>query len=277
MKGACRITCKRLLSGFLAFALTVVNMPLDLIDVMASSLKGFDVSIQWVNTTSADRIDWNASNGESKNITMQINYSNNSNAESSDIFNPGDIVIEVPGIGDANRNSNIKANAIINGSTDKTWDYTWDSENDIYTFRNIKEIDGYTNFAGMFQISWTMNSRDIINEYHKDIEAKLSIEDKYVKTNKITFDFSSDVDTYKLEAEPLRLTSGEGLADNADDYYWVRYNIVNYTQNKSRGTYDNYYSIELDSDEIMVLPSEGVIQPVEGNRYKFSYNTVVLM
>ena len=52
---------KGFLSGIMALVLAVCSVPLDSFPVQAASIRGFEVSLQWVGSSDADTLVWNSS------------------------------------------------------------------------------------------------------------------------------------------------------------------------------------------------------------------------
>lgn len=268
-----KIAYKRVLSGFLAILMIFNSIDLGVITSLAASVNGLEVSLQWVGSNSPNSISWSSSRNESKIITMQVDYRYNQGA-SSQGFPINSITIVVPGIGRANRGYTKQADAVIdNLGNDKVWAYTYNQSNDTYVFKNIKEIDKETSFAGSFQIAWNMNSRDTINGYNSNIQAEITANGSKVNTNTISFNFKSSEDTYMIKAEANSLEGPDGLGDNANSYYWVRYSVKEDIAEKAREATNKYYTITLPSGAILKEVGNGEFTNLGNNKYRFDYSS----
>ena len=262
---------KGFLSGIMALVLAVCSVPLDSFPVQAASIRGFEVSLQWVGSSDADTLVWNSSREEKKTITMQVNYRNNQGGILAG-FPAGAITIQVPGIGMAGRGRvQAAAGVVDNAGGEKTWNYTYDGATDTYTFRNVRAVDSETSFAGTFQIAWEFNSRDTVNGYRQKVRAVLSAEGQTMATNELAFAFTSQTDTHTLEAQANALEGPDGLGEQADSYYWVRYGVKETIGEKARGAGNKYYTVTLPEGAVMKLAGSGDFQSLGGNTYRFPY------
>lgn len=266
-----KIVYRRVLSGILAFILMFSSVDFGGITSLAATVNGLEVSLQWVGAKSDDSITWKSSKDESKIITMQVNYRYNQGA-SSQGFPIGSIIVDVPGIGRANRAFVKQADAVVdNLGNDKTWGYTYNASNDTYTFKNIKEIDNETSFAGSFQIAWDLNSRESVNGYNTSIKARVTANGSSIDTNTLKYSFSSTEDTHNIKAEANSLEGPDGLGENANDYYWVRYSVKEEIAEQARGAINKYYTITLPSGAILKEVGNGDFTSIGNNKYKFDY------
>ncbi len=262
---------RRALSGFLALILAFTSVPSGVFAAASASVNGFEVSLQWVGTSAADSLVWNSSREEKKTITMQVNYRNNQGGVLGG-FAAGGITIRVPGIGMANRTSVKMAQAAVdNMGGEKTWSYTYEAASDTYVFKNIRAVDSETSFAGSFQIAWEFNSRETTDGYRQKIRASLSAGGQTVTTNELLFQFRSQTDTCTIQAEANALEGPDGLGEQADSYYWVRYGVKETIAEKARGARDKYYTVTLPQGAVLKQTGSGSFESLGGNTYRFSY------
>ena len=261
---------KRFLAGILALTLAVVPVP-DTPAAFAANINGFEVWLQWASGSSADDLAWNSSREEKRTIFLQVNYRNNEGGNSKG-FPAGGIRIRVPGIGMANRNSVKKADGVAdNSGSEKIWDYSYEQASDTYVFTNRTAIDRETSFAGSFQIAWNLNSRDTVNGYAQKIRAVLEVEGESAETNELCFSFSSREDSYQLEAEANALEGPDGLGEDANSYYWVRFGVRETISEKARGAKNKYYVAELPEGAVLKQVGQGDVISLGDNRYRFAY------
>lgn len=261
---------RRLLAGLLVLALAAVPVP-EAKAASAADIDGFEVWIQWGNGSSADTLNWNSVREEEKTVLLQVNYRNNEGGSSKG-FPAGGIRIRVPGIGMAGRSSVKRADGIAdNSGGEKIWDYSYEAATDTYVFTNRHEIDRETSFSGSFQIAWNFNSRDTVNGYRQKIQAVLETEGKTARTNELLFAFTSEEDRHQLEAEANALEGPDGLGEDANSYYWVRYGVKETVSEKARGAKDKYYTVQLPDGAILKQVGQGEIRDLGDNKYRFSY------
>ncbi len=255
--------------------------------------------------TPLTEINWDASDGsylagETRTITVQINYSNTNTVKEYGIHN---LKISIPDFIATGSMLGMKKvlGANINGNTGYDWDGSIDNTNHVITFYNAIEIQEETNFEGSIRIVYSMTpgSEETTaelgeNECLHTLEQtfKASIYD-YISYNNQTFLAESNTISfnyrrlyihewtkyqYNLTKEAFPVDYYDRL-ENPQDYIWVNYqfttidkeysnriNIVLYTENGS------YYVIEDELPEGAVAYINGEKQtPYEGNKYRFNY------
>lgn len=262
---------KRFLSGVLAWILAFSQVPLEGFAGPYASVNGFEVSLQWAGTSDGDTLVWKSVREEKKTITMQVNYRNNQGGVLAG-FPAGGITIRVPGIGMANRTSVQVADAAVdNMGGEKTWTYTYEASTDTYVFRNTRAVDSETSFAGAFQIAWDLQSRETTHGYRQNIRATLEAGGQTVTTNELVFQFQSQTDSHTLEAQANALEGPDGLGEQADRYYWVRYAVKETIAQKARGTRDKYYTVTLPQGAVLWQAGSGDFESLGGSTYRFPY------
>ena len=267
-----RIICggRRLLAGLLAIALTAAPVP-EAEAAQFAEIDGFQVWIQWASGSSAEELNWNSVREEEKTVTLQVNYRSNEGGQSQG-FAAGSVRIQVPGIGMASRTSVQQAEGVAdNSGGEPLWDYVYDSSADTYTFTNRKEIDRETSFSGSFQIAWNFNSREVTHGYRQTVQAQLETGGRTEKTNAIGFSFTSSTDVHELEAEANALEGPDGLGENANSFYWVRYGVKETISEKARGAADKYYTVQLPEGAVLKRVGEGDATDLGGGLYRFPY------
>ena len=120
---------------------------------------------------------WNATNeDETRQLTMQINYACTTGKE----YQPGEIIIEIPGLArnnfseywrnlsQSNTNSYEKwlannvvvaADKVNSSNKQYDWSYVYDEENNMYTFTNNMVIVQNEHFEGTIQIVYNLLPR----------------------------------------------------------------------------------------------------------------------
>ena len=138
----------------------------------------YDSAINNGNTPLTE-INWDASDGsyklgESRVITVQINYKNTSTTTT---YNPGDVTFSIPNLAYYVKN-NLKINSItVDGNTPSVSGLTWTfldgktKPSDTvkqYTFTNAKTFNTEENFQGSLQITYSLQSPQDKLEFNLD-------------------------------------------------------------------------------------------------------------
>lgn len=218
------------------------------------SLSGFHISLNWNKNDNATQYIWNSSTSEKRVVRLNVGYSCHN---VQDGYEAGALQITVPGIGDANRNGVIEATDVAadkkeSEKKERDWSYTYDKSKDLYIFTNNKKIEAQSNFSGSFEILWILESRNTKNGYEKrNIQATLSDGHVFLKSNQVSFQYTSQKDTYTLSENIEKLSTPDGLGDNYQDYIWVNWVISNSLVSKARGTSHIYYKVNTPEGAVM--------------------------
>lgn len=133
---------------------------------------GWEINAMW-GTLSYDYT-WNTASDEYRMPKIITTYRiENASRE----YAPGSIQFEIPGIGGSTRAGMVKADSISADSSDSEWSYTWDSRNDIYTFRNKFTVAKGESTSGGFELLWDFQSRKQENGYSMAANPRFSIMD----------------------------------------------------------------------------------------------------
>ena len=191
---------------------------------------------------------WNAeSEEETKQLCMQINYACTTNKG----YQPGELEIMIPGISKSNfseywkslysNNINSYEKWLLNNviiAADKTndttkkydWSYSYDVDNNIYTFTNNKVIEENEHFEGTIQIVYNLEQKFRIKtdlEYKAKIKENIySVEEILAKeSNVCNFYYTSTKKEYTLKnnATVGKKIDFTKIEDILNDYYWVCY------------------------------------------------------
>lgn len=205
-------------------------------------------------------IDWDASDGgygdgESRTITVQINYKNTNAVRT---YQPGELELSIPNlIYNTTRkeesspfwNSSVIVGANDSSHTGYDWNFstasTPSNTQQTYNFTNAVEIEEKTNFEGSIQIVYTITpEQDLIHvgdsseckdqykeecshSYSLNLQAKLK---DIVETNTLNFSYTRTyihpwTRTTIFTKTASKITSFDGLPSNHNDYIWVIYNF----------------------------------------------------
>lgn len=216
---------------------------------------GFNLKLKWNGASQNPSLFESYSDcDESQLVRLKILYENK---EVSTGYEPGEIIISLPGLKNAVRSGNSYQPAAIaaDKASDSTkiydWSYSYSSTSDTFTFTNNSRISANSTFEGSFEIIWKFPSRQTINGFSKNIQAKLrtSKNDQTV-SNEILYSQVRERDEYTLiqEGESIAapISSAEGLLEllpeeaEETDYSWVKYNVY--------GT-DNYRARDVQGSE----------------------------
>ena len=211
--------------------------------VFSNDLNGWKVKSTWSDLS--DTYVWNAETNTSHQVKMIVTYRLNTSEKD---YAPNDIVFTVPGIGNANRASVLKATGVAGGEADTEWNYTYDKSTDTYTFKNKYEIRTGQSTSGGFEIVWSLNSRTTSNGYEQTKSVGFTDGDGSITLPPLTFRFTSkrDKEIVTLEKESL---NGEEYEKFNRDYVWYKF-YNNYTEiQNARGLYKSSYNVTLTLPE----------------------------
>ena len=225
-----------------------VNSPFDLLENNNIENGGFKLAIRWSGTTNKN-YSWNSTKKEERVIKLKVYYQNEVCEKA---YSANEIKIMVPGIGGLNRLGSIKAADIAADEYGvqehkRDWSYKYDSVTDMYTFYNNQDIEQNSTFNGSFELLWKFQSRDCLNNYEKTIDATLTDGEVTVKSQELTFNYTSLRDTFYINKTANSLISADGLnkyveeGKNVRDYAWVQYKFVYNTKDlNARGLQSRY-------------------------------------
>ena len=208
-----------------------------------NNLNGWKVKSSWSNLS--DPYEWNAENDSSRQPKMMITYRINT---SNRHYSAGDISFKVPGIGNSNRASIKPATSVAGGEDNSEWNYTYDVSNDIYTFKNRYEIQEGQSTNGGFELVWTLNARETVNEYSQSKSVVFSDGEGEITLPPLSFSFTSKRDTETVTLTRSTL-SGQEYEEYDKSKTW--YIISNdFTERMyARGLYKSRYFVTLDIPE----------------------------
>ena len=217
----------------------------------ATSDGGFNISIKWNGSDQDPSVLESFSDcNETQLVRLKVLYENK---EVTTGYQPGEIVITLPGIKDAVRSGRsyypaaVAADEASESTKNYDWSYTYSSTSDTFTFTNNSAIAANSTFEGSFEIIWSLPSRLTKNGFSKDLQAKLrTAKNDQTASNVITYSQTRQPDAYTLRQEVSAISSAEGLRGmlpentTEDDYTWVKYNVY--------GT-DTYYARDVQGNE----------------------------
>ncbi|MDO4282209.1 MAG: hypothetical protein Q4D02_01115, partial [Clostridia bacterium] len=207
---------------------------------------------------------WNAtSSNDTKQLVMQINYA----CTTGKVYQPGEIVIEIPGIAkddfseywrkigssySGSYEAWLQDNVVIaaDKDTDTTkqydWSYHYDKTNNIYIFTNNKIIEENEHFEGTVQIAYNLLPRLKIQtdlEFQAKIKENISNAEEIIvmNSNVCNFHYVAIKRTYNLTKYAIAGAKADytKIDDILDDYYWVRYHFqYDYSADGSIDAYD---------------------------------------
>lgn len=254
--------------------------------------------------TPLTEIDWDASDGgceegEPRVITIQINYKN-TNIDRD--YEPGELKISIPNLAyGTNHNTSTSAywdTNIIVGANDKNhtgyeWDFvtseTPSANNKKYIFVNANTIEEKANFEGNVQISYEITPRKepdtLIEKYEDECNRTLSKTlwaeiSNIIKSNEVSLNYTRTYFhpwkyiKYKVNKIALKISSYDGLGENAHNYIWVKYRfhaVGNFIINSN---YPDIYAkngifkdTNIPQDCIVYDVSEKLLNPDENGSY----------
>ncbi|MCD8084081.1 MAG: prealbumin-like fold domain-containing protein, partial [Clostridiales bacterium] len=210
----------------------------------ANYLNGWTVTANWFDGTTD--YTWNAVEDDTQKPTIVVEYK----VENASVqYDPGDIVITVPGIGQSGRTSDFIMSTTT-GSGISEWSCEYDSSTNTYTFTNLFTVAAGVSTSGGFQMSWTINARDSVSGYTMADNPTFSLGSDSITLPELTYSFTSTTDLYRID---LTYDSGEvwvpSAADDIESYMWG-YAVVRYDKDiLSRGLqqWKNTFTITVPS------------------------------
>lgn len=238
-------------------------------------------------------INWDASdggygNGETRIITVQLNYKNTSAATT---YKPGELKINLEKLfttknisfnwghyldeDKEHRFNYFSVDTLISANDSTHTGYDWNlvnTDENNWIFTNAVTIEEKTNFEGSIQVQYTIKPSYFVNDYEfteesecaysKTIKAYITEE---VKSNEISFNYQRKYIhpwkrmKYTINKTATKISSLDGLPEG--DYYWVKYNFnvksqnstgqattYQYTSYPNIGTIDNEIRDEFPED-----------------------------
>ena len=190
---------KKILCAMLSIILLIACIP---VYANAASNGGFSLSIKWNGSgQDANLYTYDSTTPESRLVRLLVSYKN---TRVSNGYDPGDIVITLPGISGAAREGTIRPDAIAadragSSSHNYDWSYTYASDTDTYTFTNNSAIDQNTAFEGSFEIIWNLDSRETIHNYAQTFQATMyTTHGEQLKSNTIRYTQTRSKDQYTV-------------------------------------------------------------------------------
>lgn len=270
----------RLMSVFLVLAIfnTIYAPFIEAVPVEENN--EFVISVKWNGSEQdPETYIYDSSHDEDRYVRLKISYENKE-VKGSD-YEPGEIVITVPGLKDAVRSGKnpqtaIAADPASSSSKIYDWSYTYSATANTYTFVNNKRIASNTTFKGSFEIIWEINSRTSKEGYEQDFQAKLltakgeqaeSTTIKYIqKRSRDEFTLTQTLGAlYAYEIPTQIIESG-----NYTDYKWVRYHINTIQNRNARDVEGNktYKLWFLQGAVVNGLKKTGATKTIEGKVYE---------
>lgn len=259
----------RILSFFLALMMLISSVSFPEFSAFAEdedNTGGFDLSISWNSDDTNDEkynpstiYKYYSEKDEERIVTLKVKYQNKDVSKYD--YEPGKIIITVPGLKDAVRSETsylpiaVAADEMSNTNKSHDWSYSYTQTTDTYTFINNKKIDAKSTFEGSFEIMWRLPSRSTKDAYKKDdLQGTLKAiachdddEEYYeAESEPISYEQNRKPDKYTIEEEPHFLykdeiwSGDEPPIKDYDKYTWVKYIIT--------GT-DTYYARDVEGSE----------------------------
>ena len=247
---------------------------------------------------------WNATNkAETKQLVMQINYACTTGKE----YQPGEIVVEIPGIakdsfseywrnptgyGDETYNEWLENNIVVAADKENIsnkqydWSYQYNEEKNVYIFTNNMTIAENEHFEGMIQIVYNLFPKFRIKtdlEFQAKIKENIESDEIIaMESNICNFHYTSNKENYTLKIDSLVAPKIDytPIEDILDNYYWVRYRfkvlsnndgiVQAYGESNKLGN-SSVKCIREELPEGCVLYDKNLnkIEPQEGNTYYY--------
>lgn len=226
--------------------ITGIPVPTFAENSISSYLDGWTVQVAWSNL-SAEYV-WNALEEEVRQPKLVVTYRMD-HAEKT--YPAGSLTFSIPGIGAVNRAKIVKASQLAADEPDSEWNYSWNQEQDIYTFTNKFEVAEGQTVSGGFELLWSLNSRNLENGFEQSRSPEFSVEGVGTVTLKpIQFRFASVRDRYRIDLDRDKLYD-EAYESADSDYIWYEFTTRFDKDWMARGLYksDYYVTVEFPEDK----------------------------
>lgn len=256
----------------------------------------YDSTVDNGNTPLTE-INWDASDGgygkgETRVITVQINYKN-TNAVTT--YQPGELRISIPNL--LYSNSALLFSSITVGANDSThvgydWNFQSKTTAATYIFTNEVTIEEKTNLEGSIQIIYSITPGtespekyidECVHTHNKSLSSVLSHsrnsnKELSVISNEVLFNYNRKYihpwkrRNYSIYKSANKLSSYDGLPSDAEDYYWVKYEFRLYGNLSDSYPYvgASYYIEDFLPEDCVVLNNKFEKLTLEGGYYKDS-------
>ena len=247
---------------------------------------------------------WEPKNEDDRSqLAMQINYACTTGKE----YQPGEIVVEIPGISKDSfseywrnnysssylwnewleNNIVIAADKVDSTTKQYDWSYVYDTEKNVYTFTNNMLIAENEHFEGTIQIAYNLLPRLKIKidlEFQAKIKENIESDEIIaMESNICDFHCTSTKKSYNLVkvAEVAPRIDYTKIEDILDNYYWVRYyfkvednqdgSIEAYGENNDllRNSYPKCIKEELPEGCVLYTGDLNKVEPQEDNTYYY--------
>lgn len=265
-----RGTVRRLTALLMAVLMLVGLLPAAAVSAAGDDASGgFELELSWQDG-STDYV-YSATSSEKTLVRLKISYENKQIGSG---YEPGSILITVPGLKGVVRSGtayipySVAADKASDGTRRHNWSYTYSSGTDTFTFTNNFEIEANTTFQGSFEIVWELPSRECVDGFEKTLRAELTtLAGESTESGEVSYRQETETDEYQIDVLASLLYNTKGLTDalpegtTAEDYAWVRYDVVASRATLARGI-DGRLRYELwflDGAIVQYTPDDGKV------------------
>lgn len=247
----------------LVLVLTGIPFPVRAGKGQETAPDGWKVDCAWSVLSYDDS--WDAENDRMKQPKLVVTYRMD---HAPRVYVPGEIQFVIPGIGNLNRASILKASKLSSDEEDSEWSCSWDQEQDLYTFSNQFQVEKGQSISGGFQLLWTIESRLSENGYTQERTPVFQIRGEEARElTPLTYRFSSRRDRYRISLEKKKIPA-EDYETSDQNYIWyemeTRFDKDWLARGLSRSSY--YIAAELPEGkdyESVLVKKEGKQFPLE--------------
>ena len=237
---------RRVLAGLLAAVVTLtgIRVPAFADSEYSDYLDGWKVQAAW-STLSTD-YRWDAHGDETRQPKIVVTYRMD---QAKRDYPAGSLSFEIPGIGGANRGRIVKADKLAADQKDSEWNYTWDQENDMYTFTNKFEVKEGQSVSGGFELLWTLNARSCEDGFSQERSPRFSVDGAgTINLEPLSYSFTSERDRYRIYLTRNKLSATD-YEDSDKAYVWYDFTTTFDDDRLARGLYRSTYFVGLELPE----------------------------
>ena len=261
---------------------------------LPGDLEGWNLSLLMYDSgvdngmTSIQEDVWNATDSsENRIVTIQVNLSNTALTKD---YAPGDLSIAVDSLGKLSPTNESMTtikdpttiSADLNTKVDKEydWSYRFDSSTKKFIFTNNNLIEFGTSFESTIQMAFQFSAPETLNG--ADVTINATLNEELDSINTLNYKFTSNKRPGTNNLTFYKLTSYDGLGDNATDYIWVKFvSKGSYTGSNVRyKMFDSYVDISvpegcvlLKDDATPLVAEDGIYKLFTYNSIDYSYNS----
>lgn len=230
----------------------------ELIMYDGDTLNGWQLDAFWANGTQIQHI---VSAADENNITVKltIEYYAPISAMTKELP-PGTVSFTVPDIGSVKRSGTPFVPVTATDNIDSIWNCTYDMETESYVFTNKVTIESNKPLSGGFEMMWTLQSRQCMDDYHLVRHPVFRIENEATRMTPLEFHTQIERDYYNLNLSRSYLSYQEFADEGFKDKPYITYNYTTdfRWQKRARADDRSSYFVRVHFTDLEGVPTDAV-------------------